>query len=218
MFRSETCSRLMQWLAPVLVMVLAFTLTTTLAVAQDPYAKPNNTWIEISGTVESVRADAFVLDYGDGVITVEMDDGDRDADGYKLVPGDVVNVSGMIDDDFYETTTIEAASVFVEKLGTTFYASPIDEEEISASYITPVIPSRLMVRGTVTAVNDDDFILNAGLRSVRVDVEEMPYDPLDDQGYQKIEAGDYVRVTGKMDYEFFEGRQLMADSVVVLID
>ena len=34
----------------------------------------------ISGTVESVQADRFALDYGTGRIIVEMDDGDRDAD------------------------------------------------------------------------------------------------------------------------------------------
>lgn len=48
--------------------------------------------------------------YGDGNITVEMDNDDRDADGYKLMKGDEVRVSGMIDDDFYNLTSIEASS------------------------------------------------------------------------------------------------------------
>lgn len=90
----------------VLTILLAFP-----AMAEDPYAQPDDTWISISGSVEAVSADAFTLNYGEGVITVEMDDGDRDADAYKLIPGDKVTVSGMIDDDFYETTTIEASSV-----------------------------------------------------------------------------------------------------------
>ncbi|MDZ7782331.1 MAG: hypothetical protein U5K56_05075 [Halioglobus sp.] len=69
------------------------------------------------------------LDYGQGNITVEMDDSDRDADGYKLIEGDRITVSGVVDDDFYESTKIEAASVYVEELGTHFYASSIDEED-----------------------------------------------------------------------------------------
>ena len=51
-----------------------------------------------------------------------------------------------------------------------------------------------------------------------VDVQNMAYNPLDDKGYQKIEVGDIVRATGKIDESFFEGRELMAESVVKLID
>jgi uncharacterized protein YdeI (BOF family) len=94
------------------------------AMAEDPYAKPDDTWISISGTVDTVRPDSFTLDYGKGVITVEMDDGDRDADAYKLLKGDKATVNGKIDDDLFETRSIEAGSVYVESLDTYFYASP----------------------------------------------------------------------------------------------
>ena len=199
-----------------LMAVLVTALMSGSVLAVNPYLQPNNTWITISGEVETVEADAFDLDYGEGVITVEMDDGDRDADGYKLLPGDKVTVSGMIDDDFYEQTTIEASSVYVENLGTTFYASAVDEESIDV--VTPVVPSKVTVSGTVSAVTNDDFIINTGLRSLRVDIEDLPYNPLDEEGYLKIETGDFVRVTGNMETEFFEGRQLMADSVIKLVD
>ena len=61
-----------------------------------------------------------------------MDDGDRDADGYKLLPGDKALVSGMVDDDMFEATSIEAysVSVFVGNINTTFYASPVDEDRV----------------------------------------------------------------------------------------
>ena len=74
----------------VTTLFLLTTFTATSALAQDPYLMSNNSWISISGTVKSVSADLFTLDYGDGLITVEMDDGDRDADAYKLIPGDEV--------------------------------------------------------------------------------------------------------------------------------
>ena len=69
--------------------------------AEDPYTQPDDTWISISGTVDSVSQDLFTLDYGDGTVIVEMDDGDRDADAYKLALGDEVTVYGLVDDDFF---------------------------------------------------------------------------------------------------------------------
>ena len=200
------------------IIVMTVFLATT-AMAENPYEKPDNTWISISGKVKSVSADSFLLDYGEGEITVEMDDGDRDADAYKLIAGDEVTVNGMIDDDFFEKTTIEASSVYVEKLGTTFFASAVDEEDYYfVTLTTPVILSSLTVQGTVTSVSDEEFTLNTGLRSLTVEVEEMFYNPLDDDGFQKIEEGDFVRVTGTMDDDLFEGREMVAESIVELRD
>jgi uncharacterized protein YdeI (BOF family) len=186
------------------------------AMAEDPYMEPDDSWISLSGTVTAVTPDAFTLDYGKGMITVEMDDGDRDADAYKLIEGDKVTVNGIIDDDLFETRTIEASSVYVEKLDTYFYASAADEEDTFVTYWSPVVVSRTVVQGTVTEVNDEEFVLNTGARTVTVEVEEMPYNPLDDEGYQKVDVGDRVSVTGTMDYDLFEGRELVADSLVIL--
>ena len=44
----------------------------------------------------------------------------------------------------------------------------------------------------------------------------MAYNPLDDKGYTKIRKGDRVSVTGEMDFDLFEGCELMARSVIVL--
>jgi len=188
--------------------------------AEEPYMKPDDTWISISGTIEHVERDAFTLDYGEGIISVEMDDGDRDADGYKLMEGDKVTVNGRVDDDLFETTTIEASSVYVEGIGTTFYASAVDEEDAYAlvTITTPIVVSATVVEGRVTDVNDEEFSVDTGPRQIRIDVSEMPYNPLDDKGYQKLQKGDRVRVGGHMEDDFLEGRELMADSVVTLAE
>jgi uncharacterized protein YdeI (BOF family) len=183
--------------------------------AQDPYMQPDESWISIDGSVKDVSADRFTLDYGDGLITVEMDDGDRDADGYKLVTGDKVRVLGKIDDDFLEVTKIEASSVYVENIGTYFYASAKDEEDTFVT-VYPVQDSRTVLQGTVTVVGDDEFKLNTGSHPLTVQVEEMPYDPLDEEGYQKIEVGDYVSVSGELNYGLFERRVLTAHTVTTL--
>lgn len=191
--------------------------------AEKPMWTPDDSWINVSGTVESVDADSFVLDYGKNTITVEMDDGDRDADAYKLLPGDKVTVSGMIDDDLYEKRTIEASSVYVDKLNTYFYASAVDEEELPAdTFITlevPVVIPSTTIQGTVTAVTgDEEFILDKGIQEITVEVDAMPYNPLDNEGYQMIEVGDVVSVTGQMDEDFLEGREFVAESIVTIRD
>ncbi|WP_201244215.1 hypothetical protein [Halochromatium salexigens] len=180
---------------------------------------PDDSWISVSGTVESVTHDAFVLDYGEGVMTVEMDDGDRDADGYRLVRGDNVTVNGRIDDDLFEARTLEASSVYVENIDTYFYASAFDDEAINDVIVTvqtPVVISATTVQGTVTEVGSEEFVVDTGLSKVRVEVDELAYNPLDDEGYQKIEVGNRVSVTGQIDDDLFEGRELVADSVITL--
>lgn len=200
---------------------LAFGLMCTGPAGADepnPYRKSDESWISIGGEVVSVSPDTFLLDYGDGIITVEMDDGDRDADAYKLLKGDKVTVNGRIDDDFFETTSIEASSVYVEKLGTYLYASPNDEEDYSVWYTVPVIAGETVVQGMVSEVGGDEFVVNTGLRSVTVDVDEMAYDPLDEEGYQRIETGDIVRVMGRMEDDLFEERELKASYIITLVD
>ena len=118
----------------VAALIAAGLTTSAQADETNPYTMADNTWITLGGEVESVNPDSFMLDYGDGYILVEMDDGDRDADAYKLLKGDKVTVSGQIDDE----------------------------------------------------------------------------------GYQKIDVGDRVRVRGEMDSDLFEGRELVADTVIKL--
>ncbi|WP_256363626.1 hypothetical protein [Thiohalocapsa sp. ML1] len=40
-----------------------------------------------------------------------MNDGDRDADAYRLLPGDHVGIAGRIDNGLLQATTLDAASV-----------------------------------------------------------------------------------------------------------
>ena len=195
----------------------SFTLFALPAVAVNPYAMEDNSWISINGEVTSVTADAFELDYGDGQITVEMDDGDRDADGYKLIQGDEVRVSGMIDDDFYDLTTIEASSVYVKNIDTYFYASAMDEEDIGYSIISPSVTDTV-VQGTITSVdaNGEQFTLDSGLQELTVEVDELTYNPLDNEGFQQLDVGDRVSVQGSIDHDFFEGRVFEANYVTTL--
>lgn len=200
--------------------LLSLAVTSMLAIpamAKDPYSKPNNSWITLSGTVESVSPDRFMLDYGDGMITVEMDSPGGSEGGYKLVKGDKVSVSGAIDDDLFERTTIEASSVYVESLGTNFYANAVDDEDpMLVSISTPLAVSKTVVAGKVTSVDGREFTVDAGPTKITVDTSGMAYNPMDDKGFQKIEKGQRVSVAGTLDHDFFSGRELMASTIITL--
>jgi hypothetical protein len=58
------------------------------AIAEDPREKPDNSWISVSGTVDRVMADSFVLDYGDGTMDEDL------FEGRELVASSVVTLTG----------------------------------------------------------------------------------------------------------------------------
>lgn len=201
----------------VLTVTAASLLLATPTLAQeDPYTQPDDTWISISGEVESVDPQEFLLDYGDGVVTVEMDDFDLDADALVLNVGDRVTVHGLVDDDFFETTSIEAGSVYVEELGTYFYSSVVDEEDTFVTLTTPVVVSETTVQGTVTSITGMEFTVDAEVRQFTVDTSALGMNIFDDEGFLQVEVGDRVSVTGTMDEDFFGNRELEAETVVNL--
>ena len=184
----------------------------------NPYLKSNNSWISISGTVKSAGPDSFLLDYGRGTVDVEMDDWDWYAEGYKLLKGDKVRVHGAIDDDADETTKIEASSVYVQNLGTYFFASSAGEESPYVPYAFDLDPNTTVVTGTVTSVQGRTFTLDTGPRQLKVDTAGMAYNPLDSEGYQRVSKGDRVSVTGRLESTLFSKRELAATSVITLSD
>lgn len=207
------------------VISAAVALPVTMAVAEpNPYARADDSWISISGTVVAPSAEAFSLDYGDGVILVEMDDWDNYGDAYGLMDGDKVTVYGRVDDDLFDVASIEAGSVYVEALNTYFYASSDDEEDDYLGYVwsvsTPILTNYATLRGTVTSIDRSgrEFTLDSGSGQITVEADALGYNPLDDLGYQQIEQGDKVSVAGTFDADFLEGRVFEADSVVTLSD
>lgn len=187
---------------------------------RDPYLKPDESWISIGGKVTDTEADAFTLDYGDGTITVEMDDWDWYEEDGEVLDGDKVRVYGEIDDDLYETTKIEASSVYVENRGAYYFASSADEEndddyDYWVDY-DPIVVGETTARGTITSIDDREFTINTGARKLAVDTAAMSYNPMDDEGYQTLDVGDYVSVSGDMDDDFWEQRELMADVIITL--
>ncbi|HJK99316.1 MAG TPA: NirD/YgiW/YdeI family stress tolerance protein [Polyangiaceae bacterium LLY-WYZ-14_1] len=189
------------------------------AVAQTPAAvtAPDDTWVSLSGTIVSTTGEAFMLDYGDGLMTVEMDDFDAYPDARPLMVNDQVTVYGRVDDDFYEARTIEASSVYVEELGTSFYASAADEEAFNAwTVTTPIVVGAIEMTGEVTNVTGREFMVDTGASRIQVDTNALAYNPMDDMGYQQIDVGDRIKVSGHMDHGVIDDRELEADWIIVL--
>lgn len=124
-------------------------------------------WVELDGTVVSRAGTYFILDYGVGRITVEMDDYERLADN-PLVPGDRVRVTGEVDAEVNDTRrTIEASTVCVHRLGRTLYASAADEEAVGKSHPNAPLADkgeRVDAIGTVIAAMGDWLLLSTGAR------------------------------------------------------
>lgn len=196
---------------------------STQVLAADPYEKPNASWISLTGTVASAGDAAFTLDYGEGLITVEMDDWDWYDEGRYLIEGDRVTVHGRIDADFYQLRTVEASSVYLHNLNTTFYANALDEEDArdlyySSLYVVPTVDGRdIQLTGTVKAVNGREFKLDTGTTEIQVNTNTMAYNPMDDEGFQHIEKGDLVTVSGDIDIDLFERNEILADAIVTLM-
>lgn len=187
--------------------------------AADPKKMSDQSWISLSGTIVSTTPSTFKLDYGDGMITVEMDDFDPWPDGRALMENDEVIVYGEVDDDLYEKKTIEASSVYVENLNTHFYANSADEEDFTAWTVrVPVQVGQLELTGTVTSVIGREFTIATGTSMIQVDTMDLAYNPMDDEGFLEIDVGDRVKVGGEIDVSYFDDTELSADWIIELED
>lgn len=87
--------------------------------------------------------------------------------------------------------------------------------------MTPTVPidvGDLTVTGTVESVDGREFTIDSAAQQMKIDTTLMPYNPMDDEGYQQIENGDLVTVTGNTEFDTFENQELMAETVVTLDD
>lgn len=179
-------------------------------------------WVTLDGKVATASPGRFVMNYGSGSITVEVDDWDALNEGALIRPGDRVIVAGRVDGGFFTSRSIEAGSVYDETLNTTFYANPSDEEAFDLArlrYGAGAVPGSIDYTGWVTSVagKDKRFTLGAGALRIDVDASKLGYDPFDDEGYQKVRAGQRVFVWGDLTMPSGGTPTLVARGVVTLL-
>lgn len=197
--------------------------STVSAIGATPYAASYQDMdrITLTGDIAGTAGDTFLLDFGEGLITVEMDDWDSFNEVNQLPEQGKVTVYGRIDDDWYEARTIEADSVFIHDRNTYHYASDADEEAYYSSYVTypTVVPDGtwLSFAGKITDIDGDEFTLESAGYEMQVDTDFLTYDPLDDVGFQQLDKGDWVRVSGELDVGYFEDHEIQAKFITTLL-
>lgn len=178
-------------------------------------------WAAVSGEIASVADERFMLDHGDGLLTVEMDDFLPLDETAPLDVGSQVTVYGEVDNDLYEARKIEASSVYSEARNTYYYASSADEEESFPTYdvavmTAPAETSGVTVSGTVSSVDGREVTLEVGKTTMTVDTTSLDYNPTDDIGYPSVEKGDRIQVSGDLTDSFFTDQTVAANMLTVL--
>lgn len=182
--------------------------TPVVATAED------DAWVSFTGTVVNTDEDgSFTVDYGPGAIEVEMDDWEWYPMASYLLANDEVVVYGKIDEGFFEKRTVDGHSVYVADLNTQFFTDGAGTGSFPIFTAIDHDP-RIEMRGTITYVSGDRFMLDTGKGVVEVATDAMPYNPLDDEGYQRLSLGDEVVVVGQLTRGLFEGKELMAVAIV----
>ncbi len=172
-------------------------------------------WVSITGEVSGITGERFTLDFDKGDILVEMDDWDMFEEIKLITIGDRVTVSGRLDNSLYEKKTIEALRVYSHNNNSYYYASSIDDEGDIHTYdvhVTVALPEStvITVSGTVSKVDGREFTLDTGKYNVIIDTDDMSYNPMDQYGFQKVDKGDKLHITGYVDYGFFEKNEIKA--------
>ncbi|MBT0588104.1 NirD/YgiW/YdeI family stress tolerance protein [Alteromonas oceanisediminis] len=166
----------------------------------------DDAWVTITGKVTKAEADGFMLDYGHGDIRIDLEDGNYTEATAEMIDGDSVTVTGQLDDDVFATRSIEASSVYVPRLMTTYISSSLDDESSDLYKFASRVPtntSQLTVTGTVIAAEDEHIQLDVGENHLVVDLSELPIDVTSESSSFEVTEGDYVEVQVRFDPEIF---------------
>ncbi|MEQ9689602.1 MAG: DUF5666 domain-containing protein [Bauldia litoralis] len=197
-------------------------LPATAANAQEVSTAADNEWISLTGTVSQVTSNDFTLDYNGSEIEVVTSDSQWFS-GNALSRGDRVTVTGLLDRGFYDNRELDARSVYMIDQEELFSDPEAEAEGYYSGYLgaVPEGDEMLTVTGRVTEIDNELFTLDTGGQTYRVDVVTLAENPLDDpltdENEGRVEVGERVVVTGRMDAsDLFEARAIEASRVIEL--
>lgn len=179
-----------------------------------PWDKDDGQWITISGKVTEAAVHTFKLDYGKGAITVEMDDYDREIEGFNLVVDDRVIVTGRVDADAGQNRTIEAASVYVKNVKKSFFANPDDEEEVIRKLRKATVEgSGVVITGKIIGTAPNFLTIDTGYQVFDVTTAVINGNPTTNLKSLKLEKGDTVTVYGAITDGFVDSGKIVASNL-----
>lgn len=172
---------------------------------------PAGDWVIVSGTVQSVGTQSFVLDTGASRIPVDMD-------GYASLdvrPGERVTVTGRMENPATGAPVLNAASVDVPERNQRFYANPSDDGGGAFAYSTaPAAPAPLTLTGTVVGTSAPyAFTLSTANGTYAIDARGIA----PTFATRPILIGDRISVSGTRDTSnLFDPRQIEATAITLL--
>jgi len=197
-------------------------LPATAVNAQEVSTAADNEWISLTGTVTEVSSTDFTLDYNGNDIEVVTSDSQWFS-GNALNRGDRVTVTGLLDRGFYDNRELDARSVYMIDQESLFSDPAAEAEGYYSGYLgdVPEGDEMLTVTGRVTEIDGELFTLDTGGQTYQVDVVTLAENPLDDpltdDNEGRVEVGERVVVTGRMDAsDLFEARAIEASRVIEL--
>ena len=185
---------------------------------------------ETSAAREIFTLSGQIVDAVDGNLVLRHDGGrvevnfrswpERAPGGPRIMGvGDVVTVTGWLDENFIDTGSLEILGVYVEDRRAFFTLSEAargDGEELRP-LVVPIDTlgreGNASMTGTIVQLQANGFVLQAGPVEVVVDTSPLFYNPFDDVGVQVLESGDRVHVSGKLGIGFPEQPVIHADGV-----
>lgn len=210
---------------PLVAAVALAISTSSMAETMNPHDKDDDAQVTMSGTMTKIDGDEFVLNYRDGSITIELEDWERDAEDLNFKNGAEVTVFGEIDNDLFTDSTIEAEAIYIKSTGSYYYASDSEDAESYRNFLWSDSEnyelSDMTLRGRVvsTDVDNGEFTIAVGEgEKVTVSIAALDHDVLKGEKRDPVDAGDWVRVAGRLDYEFFDGKLLRAKSVTTIFE
>ena len=143
----------------------------------------------VTGTVINlVDNDEFLLDINGSPLLVDANL--PDSQFLQLVPGEVVNVAGVLDDEDFDTFSVTRVD-----------GSPVIPTGVVLPVVTPAVPPMVATTVTGTVINlvdNDEFLLDINGSPLLVDAN------LPDSQFLQLVPGEVVNVAGVLDDEDFD--------------
>ena len=174
--------------------------------------------ISVSGIINDVSGTDLWLRFGKGEIIVDLAGWDGYGHGRAGQPllgiGDRVTVTGPVA-DLHDERRLKPQTIYVEDRDT-FYTTTWPDGEAWAIRHMPIPPLyggdpvTVKIAGQVAGIEDGAVSLDIGGSALRVTLQSLIDNPLDDVGRRRIQVGDWIQVGADLDESFFRERRLDA--------
>ena len=193
-----------------LFLLVASLVAPIQAESLSPYQLQDTADIKLSGRVTQASAHTFTLDYGKGSITVELDDYDSYEEGYNIVKGDQVIVTGKVDADPGQKRTIEASEVYIPAVNLRIEACAIDEEDLEVKAYTQRLSNgtEVELRGVIKNIESGVCTIQSSKGEIEVRLSDLR-----EHKRENLLLGQAIKVSGVYKNRLLRNDMILAQKV-----